>query len=95
MNAATGMPVFDAREDFACARRAAHVARLARWLGADVVAEGRHRVSVAGALGHRDIDARVTLAWDARARRTSPGGAPHGQHSAPAVAPRVGSRPAA
>jgi hypothetical protein len=59
------------------------------------IADGRHRVSVARALGRRDIDARVTLAWGARARRTSPGGAAHGQHSAPAVARRAGSRPAA
>ena len=175
MSTATGMPVFDAREDFARARRAAHVARLARWLGGrrrplvpptlddgdwlpggapqarviplaeivgtlepticfdadfrpasdlvrarwerialahrrgvalppiDVlerpdgyyVADGRHRVSVARALGHRDLEARVTVAWDARARRTSPGGVAHGPHTRPEAARRADSRPAA
>ena len=129
MSAATGMPVFDAHEDFARARRAAQVARVGRWLGRrhrpgvprtpehsdwlpreapqarviplahhrgtalppiDVlqrpdgycVADGRHRVSVARALGRRDIDARVTSAWDTRpihsagGRRTCPPTAP-------------------
>ena len=33
MTHATGMPVIDAREDFARARRAARAARAARWLG--------------------------------------------------------------
>ena len=172
MNAATGMPVFDAREDFARARRAAQVARLAWWLGgrrrprlpgtqddgdwlargasgarviplaeivgtlepttcfdadfrpasdlvrarwerialahrrgialppSDVlqrpdgyyIADGRHRVSVARALGDRDIDARVTLAWNARVRRPSPGGAAHGPRTSPEAAD---ARPAA
>jgi hypothetical protein len=152
MNAATGMPVLDAREDFTRARRAAQVARTARWFGrrrrrrvlrtldrgdwlpsgaprAEViplaaivgtveatisfdadfrpatelvrarwerlalahrrgiapppidvlerpdgyyVVDGRHRVSVARALGHRDIDARVTWVRHTRAPRVLP-----------------------
>ena len=152
MNAATGLPIFDAREDFARARRAAQVARAARWFGrrrrrrvlrtltstdwlpegapqarviplAEIVGtvdatisfdadfrpatelvrarwerialahhrgiapppidvlqrpdgyyvvDGRHRVSVARALGHRDIDARVTWVRHTRAPRVLP-----------------------
>src|SRR5919199_2143267 len=61
MSRATGMPVVDAREDFARARRAALVARAGRWL------EGRRRPRVP-----RTLERDHWLPWGAPELRVIP-----------------------